>query len=140
MSVIYKENILTADDYILFQRKMGWSESKREQVEKSLSHTLFSVAALQNDEIIGMGRLLGDSASYWYMNDVFVLTQYQKKGIGRDIVKRLIQYVKRNSISGTSASIYLFCAEDKGGFYEKIGFTDCQKAGGMGMFIDIDIE
>ena len=143
LDITYSENELTADDFILFQRKMGWFEDGKAQLAKSLSNTLFSIVAKKDNEIIGMGRLLGDAAIYWYINDVFILTEYQGMGIGREIVKRLIQYAKQNSISGTSISLYLMSAQDKEGFYEKLGFR-CRpheyEGSGMEMEIEIDID
>lgn len=141
LDITYNENILTADDIILFQRKMGWTEEPKDQLIKSLSNTLFSVVAKKDDEIIGMGRLLGDAAMYWYINDVFILTEYQGLGIGKEIVKRLVQYAKQNSISGTSVSIYLMSAQGKEGFYEKLGFRSRpHEYEGAGMEMEINIE
>jgi len=139
LNIVYKENVLTANDFILLHKKMGLAEFSIEQVTKSMAHNLFSIVAVSNDEVIGMGRLLGDGALFWYINDILVLTEHQGKGIGRDIVKRLIQYTKENSIPNTSVPIYLFCAKDKESFYEKLGFTDSRKHGGVGMFLDIEI-
>jgi GNAT superfamily N-acetyltransferase len=139
LNIVYKENILTADDFILLHKKIGMAELSIEQVTKSMSHNLFSIAAVCNDDVIGMGRLLGDGALFWYINDILVLTEHQGKGIGRNIVKRLIQFIKENSILNTSVPVYLFCAKDKEGFYEKLGFADSCKHGGAGMFLDIDV-
>ena len=118
---------------------MGLAEFSIEQVTKSMAHNLFSIVAVSDGEIIGMGRLLGDGALFWYINDILILTEHQGKGIGRDIVKRLIQYIKENSTPNTSVPIYLFCAKDKEGFYEKLGFTDSCKYDGIGMFLDIEV-
>lgn len=141
LDITYSENELTADDFISFQQKMGWLADGKAQLAKSLSNTLFSIIAKKDNEIIGMGRLLGDAAIYWYINDVFILTEYQGMGIGREIVKRLIKYAKQNSIAGTSISLYLMCAQGKEGFYEKIGFRcrphECE---GSGMEMEIDID
>ena len=141
LGIVYCENTLTANDFILFQRKMGWVEDCREQLTKSLSNTIFSVVAKKDDEIVGMGRLLGDAAIYWYINDVFILTEYQGLGLGREIVNRLLQYAKENSISGTSISICLMCAKGKEGFYGKLGFRRRpHEYEGAGMEMEIDIE
>jgi GNAT superfamily N-acetyltransferase len=120
LDITYDENILTADNIILFQRKMGWTEEPKDQLTKSLSNTLFLVVSKKDDEIIGMGRLLGDAAMYWYINDVFILTEYQGLGIGKEIVKRLVQYAKQNSLSGTSISLCLISAQGKTSFINRI--------------------
>lgn len=122
MGIIYQEDILTADDFILFQRKMNFTEDPKELVIRSLANTIHSVVAFQDSEMVGMGRLLGDGAMYWYIQDVRILPPYQGKGIGTEIVNRLIDYVKRNALPHSEYSIYLFSAKGKEGFYEKLGF------------------
>lgn len=141
MNIEYIENCLSAKDVIQFQHKMGWNEDPIEQWEKSLSNTIFSVAAVKDDEIIGMGRLLGDAAIYWYINDVYILTEYQNLGVGTKIARKLLQYVKENSLSKTSVSVCLMCAQGKEPFYEKLGFR-CRphEYEGAGMEIEIDID
>ena len=141
MEVIYRENILTADDVLLFQQKMNWTVDPKEQWVKSLSNTLYSIVAVKDNEIIGMGRLLGDAAIYWYVNDLFILTEYQGKGIGTEIMNRLIEYIKQNSIVGTSISVCLMCAQGKEGLYEKLGFK-CRPHDyeGSGMELELNIN
>ena len=117
---------------------MGLTDISIEQAQKSMSHNLYSIVAVKDDEIIGMGRLLGDGVLFWYLNDILVLTEHQGKEIGKNIVNKLIQYIKENSVPNTSASIFLFCAKDKEGFYEKLGFMDSCKSSGLGMFLDVN--
>ena len=141
MEIDYKENILVADDILLFQKKMGWTVDPREQWEKSLKNTVYSIAAIYNGELIAMGRLLGDAAIYWYINDVYVLNQHQGKGIGREIMCRLLTHVNQNSLPGTEVSVYLMCAQGKEGFYEKLGFhRRPHEHEGAGMELELIID
>lgn len=141
MQINYKDNFINANDYVLFEAKMGDPITTKEQAERSLKNQLFSVAALDNGQIVGIARLLGDAAIFWYINDVWVLPEYQGKGIGSSMVNRLIEYVKAESLPGTSISLCLMCAKGKEGFYEKLGFIkrphDWE---GAGMEMEIDIE
>ena len=141
MDIIFKENIITAKNVTEFQQKMGWTVDPVDLWEKSLSNTVYSIAAVNGTEIIGMGRLLGDAAIYWYVNDVYVLTQYQGQGIGREIMKRLLDYIKSNGIHKTEVSVCLMCAQGKEGFYEQFGFHcrphECE---GPGMELELSIE
>lgn len=140
MEIGFKENELTADDVLLFQQKMDWTVDSKEQWIKSLKNTLYSVTAFHDDEMVAMGRLLGDGAIYWYVNDVYVLTQYQGRGIGRQIMNRLIAYIKKNSLSGSEVSVCLMCAKSKEGFYEKFGFRSRpHEYEGSGMELEIAI-
>lgn len=140
MDIQYKENTLTADEYLMFERKMGDPLTTKEQAQRSLAHQLFSITALKDNKIIGIARLLGDAAIFWYINDVWVLPEHQGKGIGSSMVKRLIDYVKETSIPGTSVSLCLMCAKNKEGFYEKMGFLRRpHEWEGSGMEMEIDI-
>ena len=139
MNIEYRENTLTAEQYLMMERQMGDQLTTKEQAERSIAHQLFSITALKDGQIVGIARLLGDAAIYWYINDVWVLPEYQGKGIGSHMVKRLIQYVKEVSVSGTSVSLCLMSAKDKEGFYEKLGFfkRPCEWEG-AGMEMEID--
>ena len=69
-----------------------------------------------------------------------MLPQYQGKGIGKNMVERIIQYVKDASIPGTSVSLSLMCAKGREGFYEKMGFLKHpHEWEGAGMELEIDI-
>ena len=141
MDIVYKNHSLTVDEYLSIENKMiDMDETSREQAEKSLSHHICSVAAFKGSEIVGIGRLIGDAAIYWCLIDIWVLPEYQGKGIGRHIVEWLIQYIKENSIKSTSISIFLMSAHGKEGFYEKLGFR-CRphEYEGSGMEMEIDI-
>ena len=92
------------------------------------------------DEIIGMGKLIGDNAIFWCLVDVWVLPEHQGRGIGKNIVDRLVQYAKDNSIPGTSISVFLMAAKGKEGFYEKCGFLRRPHSWeGSGMEMEIDL-
>jgi len=141
VNIKYRENMLTADEYIIFESKMGDAVTSKKQAERSLARQLFSVTALKDNEMVGIARLIGDAAIYFYINDVWVLPEYQGKGIGKELVKRLIQHVEKTGIPGTSVSLCLMCAKDKEGFYEKLGFLQRpHNWEGAGMEMEIDIE
>lgn len=135
----YRDNVLTANDVLAFQEKMNWSIDPVEMWEKSLNHTLYNVVAVENDEIIGMGRLLGDASIYWYVNDVYVLTAHQGRGVGKAIMERLLNYIQENSIPNTEVSVCLMCAKGKEGFYEKLGFK-CRPHDYEGSGMELELE
>ena len=118
-----KENELTAKDFIRLKVATGFRDRPIEQVEKALESNLFDVIAVCNDEVIGMGRLVGDGVMYWYLQEIIVLPEFQGKGIGTRIVDRLLEYIKDNTTPGTFVSIGLTAATGKDTFYEKFGFS-----------------
>ena len=128
-----KENELTAKDFIRLKVATGFRDRPIEQVEKALENNLFDVIALCNDEVIGMGRLVGDGVMYWYLQEIIVLPEFQGKGIGTRIVDRLLEYIKDNTTPGTFVSIGLTAATGKDTFYEKFGFS---KSLGMTKYLE----
>lgn len=128
-----KENELTAKDFIRLKVATGFRDRPIEQVEKALENNLFDVIAVCNDEVIGMGRLVGDGVMYWYLQEIIVLPEFQGKGIGTRIVDRLLEYIKDNTTPGTFVSIGLTAATGKDTFYEKFGFS---KSLGMTKYLE----
>lgn len=138
--IIFRENCLTPSEIVDFQIKLGWPPDPFDLWAISLRNTVYSVSAYRSDELIAMGRLLGDRAMYWYINDMFVLAKYQGQGIGSKIIAMLLDYVRQNAFQKYGASVCLMCARDKEGFYEKLGFTrlpNSQMGHGMEMEITV---
>jgi len=124
----------------MFENKMWNETTPKEQVERALAHQLLSVAAIVNNEIVGIARLDGDTAINFYVNDVFVLPEYQGNGIGSSMVERLVGYAKDISIPGTTIYITLFSSKGKEGFYDKLGFVQRPNmTNGAGMEMTISV-
>lgn len=117
----YKENILCYEDYCRLRESVGWLNFSKVQTEKALNNSLYTVAAVKNNQIVGMGRLIGDGM-YFIIVDVVVLPDCQKMGIGGTIIDMIIEYVNRETPSEGRSSIQLIAEKGKETFYEKRGF------------------
>ncbi len=53
----------------------------KEQTQKAIDNSLFTVIAIENNQTVGMGRLIGDGM-YHMITDVMVYPTYQKKYCG----------------------------------------------------------
>ena len=122
MGVEYLENGLTPEALAGLRELVGWSHTEAEQAKKALENTCFSVAAVEGGRVVGMGRLVGDGAMIWYIQDVVVLPEYRGSGVGTAIVQKLMDYVRTEAMPGTSVTIGLSAAKGKESFYEKFGF------------------
>jgi GNAT superfamily N-acetyltransferase len=113
---------------------------KKFTIDADYDKSLFNVAAILNDQIIGMGRLVGDGFNIWYIQDVIVFPEYQGKGVGKAIIIRLIIYAEDNSLSNTAITIGLMSAKGKEGFYSKLGFRVRPNGNeGAGMIMNIRV-
>lgn len=117
----YKENILCYEDYCRLRESVEWLNFSKEQTEKSLNNSLYTVVAVKDNQTVGMGRLIGDGM-YYVIVDVVVHPACQKMGIGSKIVDMMIEYVDRETPSGGRSSIQLLAEKGKETFYEKRGF------------------
>lgn len=113
----------TLDEYISLCSSVGWKDFMNFDVaETSLRNSVFSVIIKDNSKVIGMGRIVGDGAIYYYVQDIVVHPKYQGCGIGKEIMNTLMSYIENNAPN--QAFIGLFASEGKADFYEKYGFKD----------------
>jgi len=116
------DNILQAEDFVRLRIEAGFAEIPVEHARKALQNGPVNVSALYNGELVGMGRLVGDGAMYWYLQEIIILPKFQRNGIGTMIVNHLVEYAKANSITGKFTTIGGVSAKGKEPFYEKMGF------------------
>ncbi len=97
----------------MYRKSVDWLLFSKEQTRKSLDNSLYAVTAVNENQTVGMGRLIVD---------IVVHPTYQKKGIGTNITNMLVEYVKNRIPIGGSSSIQLIVEKGKEEFYEKMGF------------------
>jgi len=76
-----------------------------------------TVVALDGERVVGFARALFDDASNGYISMVAVARDRQGQGIGRELVKRLMDVKAPKQITWVLRS-----ARDSTGFWEKMGF------------------
>ena len=105
----------------LFQTT-GWNNEyhlSQDELARALRTSWYVVAAYESDQLIGFGRIVSDAVMHAMIYDLIVDPNYQRRGIGAQILERLVQRCQRAGIH----DIQLFCARGKRLFYEKRGFT-----------------
>ena len=133
MCMEFKENAITTEIYHELRSSVEWMNFNVEQTAQGLSHSLYSLAVFDAEKPIGMGRIVGDGI-YNIICDVVVNPDYQGKGIGTEIIRRLLYYLKEQTPENGRSSIQLIAESGKETFYEKFGFeTVPNEASGSGM-------
>ena len=117
----YKENTLCYEEYCKLRESVGWINFSRTQTEKSLQNSLYTVAAEEDNQVVGMGRLIGDGM-YYMIVDIVVQPAYQQMGIGSKILNMITEYVDSATPGGGRSSIQLIAEKGKETFYESRGF------------------
>lgn len=118
-----KSERITAEEYIDFLTRtdLGMQypgERFPERIEKLLKNASISLAA-RNEENLLVGVLLGltDFAYWLYVTDLGVDRDYERQGIGRNLMKTAL------SLAGgeKDIAVYLIANEKAIPFYEKLG-------------------
>jgi GNAT superfamily N-acetyltransferase len=119
--VEYKENLLSYEDYRTLRESVGWHLFSKNQMQQALDNSLYTIVAVENNQSVGMGRLIGDGM-YFLIVDVVVHPVFQKCGIGTNIMNMLLKYVEKKTPTGGRSSVQLVAEKGKEPFYEKLGF------------------
>lgn len=120
--IIIKEQVIPDMDSIMnLYSDVSWTAytSNPEQLDHAMRNSLKVWTAWDDDLLVGLARVVGDSCTIIYIQDILVLEAYQKKGIGSQFLKIILdQYQDVRQI------ILLTDDTDKTiKFYEKNGFT-----------------
>lgn len=118
-----KHNELTAEEFIYLWESVWGNAPTKEQIELALTNSIFVVSVYDRGKVAAMARMIGDMGLCYYIKDVVVHPDYQKKGIGRGLINELLDFIKSNGISGTQIFVELCAMPDKIPFYEKFGFS-----------------
>ena len=116
------ENKLDVETYLDIRASVHWKVLRKEQAEKALNNSLYTVMAVENGKTIGMGRIVGDGAVICYIQDFVVRPEYQGTSIRRKMMERLIAHVEELRMDQSEMMLCLMCAKGREQFYEKFGF------------------
>lgn len=86
------------------------------------SHCFLLVA--DEGAVIAMGRAISDGASDAYIQDVAVRPEWRGRGVGADIVRRLVDRLRRDGLSW----IGLIAERGSDPFYRRLGFSAMDNA------------
>src|SRR4051812_8171673 len=87
----------------------------RARMEAMLRNANLVVSAHDGDRLVGIARSLSDFAFATYLSDLAVDLAYQRRGIGRELVRRTQQ-------AGGRATVLLFAAPAAVDYYPRLGF------------------
>lgn len=120
--VVLQNNVLQPQDFVRLRVLTGFADIPIEHAKRALDGGLINVSAIYGDQLIGMGRMVGDGAMYWYLQEIIVLPEFQKQGVGAKIVNHLVDYAVSHSTTGKFTTIGGVSVKGKEDFYRKLGF------------------
>jgi GNAT superfamily N-acetyltransferase len=118
---------ITADEFIDLLRRSTLAERRpvndRTRIEKMLLHGNILVTAWDGNLLVGISRALSDFAFCCYLSDLAVDKKYQRKGIGKELIRLT------HEVAGVAeAQLILLSAPKAVNYYPRIGmeqFKEC---------------
>ena len=117
----YRENALNYEEYCALRKSVNWQLFSENQMQQALDNSLYIVSAVEDEQTVGMGRLIGDGM-YYMIADIVVAPAFQRYGIGTNITNMLLKYVEEKTPVGGRSSVQLIAEKGKEPFYEALGF------------------
>lgn len=128
-------NTLTPELFLDLYTSVGWEPPGIQQVREALKNTMATFTAYENDNAVGIARLIGDGGMSFYIKDFVVIPAYQSHGIGAILMESMEKYIKEKIEPNWAVSLELISTKEAVGFYKKNGFEErpCEWDG-PGMF------
>ena len=125
----YKINdVVSFEEIFPLYEAVGWTNytTNPTMLKNALEHSLFLISARDKDgKLIGFLRAVGDGYSIVYIQDIIVLPEYQRQGIGTQLLRQTLEHFKEvyQMILTTDSELKTIA------FYESNGFTALSKYG-----------
>jgi predicted N-acetyltransferase YhbS len=114
------EEKLSVEEFkeILEQSTLGERRpvNEPERLAKMLQHGNLIVTARDNEKLVGVSRSMTDFLYCTYLSDLAVHADYQKQGIGKELIRQ-------TKLATPKAKLILVSAPKAIDFYPKIGMT-----------------
>ena len=121
MSVRLIERAPTVEEYNALRRAVGWKAFDAGMAAAGLAASLFAVCAEVEGRVVGCARIVGDGAVYFYLQDVIVHPEHQRRGVGAAMMDAMLAFLRRRA--GDGSFVGLMAAWDASGFYRRYGFA-----------------
>jgi GNAT superfamily N-acetyltransferase len=113
------EALPSVDEYQGLRASVGWGSPTPTACEIALTATPFGVVARHHEQAVGMARLVGDKTLYLLIVDVAVHPDHRGSGLGRGMVRKLVDWAKEQ---GTRSTL-LVASPEVVPFYKSLDFT-----------------
>jgi len=127
------ERLPTVEEFEALVNAVGWKAQTDERTAAVLKAPLHAVVAevTETKKLVGCVLLLGDSASFYYIKDLMVHPDFQRKHVGTALMQQLNRWIETNAPG--DALVGLYTGENLAPFYKQFGFREsfgmCRRIG-----------
>lgn len=122
MNIHYLSEIPEMSQFWALFETTGWNhqyQASREELSLALTNSWLVICAYEGERLVGVGRIVTDGVLHAMIYEMIVHPQYQRRGIGSEILTILLQ----KCLEANIRDIQLFCARGARPFYENHGFV-----------------
>ena len=131
MISVRKQDVVKLEDVLHLYQAVGWTNytNQPQMLEQALPHSLAVYLAFDGEKIVGLIRLVGDGFSSVFVQDLIVLPNYQRQGIGSALMKQALGDFK----GAYQVQLVTEQTEKNVRFYRSIGFETLSTYNCIGM-------
>lgn len=119
--MIYQELKLEKNKILALYEANHWTNytKDKDSLFQGIKQSLYAYAAYDEDQLVGLIRVVGDGTTIVYIQDLLVLPEYQRQGIGTTLMQHILDKYKnvRQIVLSTDLT------KQQQAFYESIGFV-----------------
>lgn len=109
------------EDYLRLRRVAGLSPFSRQAAERGLPNSVFGVCLMRGEEVVGMGRIIGDGGCFFQVTDIAIEPAHQGRGLAKWIMQALTDFIKTLP---KSAYVSLIADVPANRLYAQFGFDE----------------
>ena len=109
------------EEIINLYQSVGWTNylERTGILEEAYANSLCVLGAYDSDRLVGIIRAVGDGRTIVFVQDIIVLPEYQRKGIGTKLLKAVVE--KHKDVY--QIELLTDNTEKTKTFYRSVGFT-----------------
>lgn len=120
------------DAYCELRVSTGLSSKTKEAAIIGLAGTYFGVSIFHGEQLVGMGRIIGDGGCFFQIVDIAVSPEHQGKGLGKQIMAALMDHLRQHAPKSAHVSLLADGTAHK--LYSQFGF-EISAPGSQGMIL-----
>ena len=124
----------TMPEVLALYKSVGWSMYTRDpaRLERALTNSLTVLSAYEGKQLVGLIRAVGDGETILFIQDLLVLPEYQRRGIGKQLIEALLARFPE-----VRQRVLLTDDDPKTrSFYKAAGFVESQQMGVIAFYHD----
>ena len=124
MEIKYIDEAPTLEEYKDMRRSVNFMVLSDRIASNALKNAFHITTVRDNGRAVGMIRVLSDGSYANFITDVMVRPEYQHQGIGHELMRRTVDFMRSTMQPGETIVLYLMSAIGRENFYKQFGFRE----------------